>query len=614
MMESFKVVSLNANGLNDPRKRRIVFDHLRQTKADLCLIQETHCTLGTEKIWKQEWGGSTNLIIGGHYNCCLNPALDRNREGATPSQSHPMGNKISRWMEDWNLCDILRIRNPNTRRYTFRRGDYASRLDYLFISEHLSENGAPEAPRPIAHSDHAMIAVSWKSNHNTRGPGLWRLDTSLLQEEDFVLQMLNFLDNWESPPELSNPNSIWEWLKYEIKRVASAYTAKSHSLEKQHILDRNKELSELYQEWEEGGVDVSTEIESVRRELREVEEAKARKIIFRARSNWTLFGERPTKYFLNLEKCRSKEKKLNLILSEEGESLTRPEDILQEGRNFYANLYQDRETSLQQISEVEDELAQMTIPQLSDTDKESLEAPFREEELHKALGLLNTNKSPGTDGLPPEFYSKFWHLIAPHYIRSLQYSIEIGRLSDSQRRGVITLIPKRDVDGRYIANWRPITLLNADYKIYTKAIALRLQRVMGSLIHPNQTGFMPGRIIGDSIRAVEDSIDRIKEEHEEGMIVALDFVKAFDSIRWSLIFKTLERFNFGECFVKFIKVLFVDIESCLLNDGRTSQTFHQGIRQGCCASPTCSFWSRKYWLSLSETTLVSGESASREQK
>lgn len=135
--------------------------------------------------------------------------------------------------------------------------------------------------------------------------------------------------------------------------------------------------------------------------------------------------------------------------------------------------------------------------------------------------------------------------------------------------------------------WRPITLLNSDYKIYTKAVALRLQRVMGSLIHPNQTGFMPGRIIGDSIRSIEDSIDVISDSYEDGMIVALDFSKAFDSIRWSLILKTLEYFNFGECFVEYIKVLFINVESCLMNAGRTSQPFYpgQGIRQGCCASP-----------------------------
>lgn len=114
---------------------------------------------------------------------------------------------------------------------------------------------------------------------------------------------------------------------------------------------------------------------------------------------------------------------------------------------------------------------------------------------------------------------------------SLQYSLKMGKLSDSQRRGIITLVPKKEVDRRFIANWRPISLLNTDYKIYTKVIALRLQRVMGSIIHPNQTGFMPGRIIGDSIRTIEDPVDLIMDKYKEGLVVALDFSKTFDSIR-----------------------------------------------------------------------------------
>lgn len=72
---------------------------------------------------------------------------------------------------------------------------------------------------------------------------------------------------------------------------------------------------------------------------------------------------------------------------------------------------------------MEENLAKPDVPQLSEEDKEALEAPFSEEELRKALGQLNTNKAPGSDGLPPEFYGKFWHLIAPYYLDSLQSSL-----------------------------------------------------------------------------------------------------------------------------------------------------------------------------------------------
>lgn len=99
---------------------------------------------------------------------------------------------------------------------------------------------------------------------------------------------------------------------------------------------------------------------------------------------------------------------------------------------------------------------------------------------------------------------------------------------------------------------------------------------------------MPGRLIGDSIRAAEDSLDLIKSSYPDGLLLALDFAKAFDSVRWSLIFQALEAFNFGECFIEYIKILFIDIQSCLYNNGHTSAYFSpcRGIRQGCCVSPS----------------------------
>lgn len=200
---------------------------------------------------------------------------------------------------------------------------------------------------------------------------------------------------------------------------------------------------------------------------------------------------------------------------------------------------------------------------------------------------MNKNKTPGSDGIPPEFYLTFWELVSPLLMDSLNHSVEEGVLSIEQRRGVITLIPKKEVDRRRIANWRPITLLNSDYKILTKAIALLLQRHIPSLIHSDQTGFMPHRCIGDNIRTIEDSIHTILSKEADGMVLALDFSKAFDSVRWDMIFFALKFFSFGEGFIGIIKSIFTGIESAVLNVGTTSRFFRpkRGFRQGCCALP-----------------------------
>ena len=109
---------------------------------------------------------------------------------------------------------------------------------------------------------------------------------------------------------------------------------------------------------------------------------------------------------------------------------------------------------------------------------------------------MESGKSPGTGGIPAEFYKVFWDDLSPFLVAALKSSFTQGHLSNSQRRGLITLIPKKDKPLQHLKNWRPISLLNCDYKIATKAIAARMKKVLPDLINSDQTGFLKGRSIG----------------------------------------------------------------------------------------------------------------------
>ena len=99
--------------------------------------------------------------------------------------------------------------------------------------------------------------------------------------------------------------------------------------------------------------------------------------------------------------------------------------------------------------------------------------------LSHALSKLNDDSSPGSDGLTVNFYKVFWLKLKPILFDSLNTSIERGELSVSQKRGIITLLPKgEELDRKNLSNWRPITLLNTDYKIFSKLIAVRLPSVI----------------------------------------------------------------------------------------------------------------------------------------
>ena len=113
----------------------------------------------------------------------------------------------------------------------------------------------------------------------------------------------------------------------------------------------------------------------------------------------------------------------------------------------------------------------------------------------ESLKAMESGKSPGTDGIPAEFYKVFWDDLSPFLVAAFNLSFTQGHLSISQRRGLITLIPKKDKPLQYLKNWRPISLLNCDYKIETKAILC--------LINSDQTGFLKGRSIGENVRLID---------------------------------------------------------------------------------------------------------------
>jgi hypothetical protein len=206
-----------------------------------------------------------------------------------------------------------------------------------------------------------------------------------------------------------------------------------------------------------------------------------------------------------------------------------------------------------------------------------------EEDIAKALKELPTKKSPGTDGLPVDFYKFFWPDIKHLVCNSIKHAIDRGEMSIEQKRATLTLVPKKDKDIRFLKNWRPISLLNADYKILAKVLAMRIQTVIPYLINHDQSGCIKHRSTFTNIRSIYDIINCINEKKTTGIITFIDYEKAFDTVNWKFLTACLKAFNFGEKYITAIKTLYNNIETSVSNNGHNSRFFKptRGIRQGC---------------------------------
>lgn len=157
----------------------------------------------------------------------------------------------------------------------------------------------------------------------------------------------------------------------------------------------------------------------------------------------------------------------------------------------------------------------------------------------------------------------------------------------SWREAVISLIPKEGKNRQECKNLKPISVLNVDYRIFTSIIARRLENCLPCIIHLDQTGFIKQRQTQDNIRRTLHIIRHITENNVESMLLSLDAQKAFDTVCWKFLYKTLGKFGFHENFIKVIEALYDRPTAKIKVNGDLTTSFflQRGCRQGCAVSP-----------------------------
>ena len=224
---------------------------------------------------------------------------------------------------------------------------------------------------------------------------------------------------------------------------------------------------------------------------------------------------------------------------------------------------------------------------LSEESADICEGPITIEGCATALKQMANFKTPGLDGLPKEFYEFAFKYIGKSFVSLINRCYSEGILPPSQRQGLITLICKDPNNAETLKNWRPISLLNVDYKIISKVFTLRLRKVIGDIVHPDQTCSIPGRSIQDNIHLIRNLIEYANGKNISAAIISLDQAKAFDRVSHSYLFDVLHAFGFKPQFIAMVKLLYTDIKSRILVNGYTSSEFavERSVRQGCSLSP-----------------------------
>ena len=228
------------------------------------------------------------------------------------------------------------------------------------------------------------------------------------------------------------------------------------------------------------------------------------------------------------------------------------------------------------------------ILSLSVDDAASCDGPISPNDAHVALLGMAKSKSPGSDGLPMEFYVAFWDLLGGDLVNVFNSSLEAGLLPFSQREALIALIFKKG-DRLGHKNWQPISPLNVDYKLCARVLAGRLLKVIARVVAPDQTCGVPDRYIGESVAFLRDVVELANKYNLPVALLSLDQEKAFDRVDWPFLFATLAKMGSGDNFIQWARFLYTDVHSSVIVIGYTcrSRPFKPSRRmcQGCPLSP-----------------------------
>ena len=219
-----------------------------------------------------------------------------------------------------------------------------------------------------------------------------------------------------------------------------------------------------------------------------------------------------------------------------------------------------------------------------------MENPFTENEIATAIKNLNKNKSPGPDGLTNKFYKTFQGQLVPILKKVADQAVERGRLPKEMKLYNITLLPKDSNNRTEVSNYRPVSLLNADYKIISKILTGRLQPVMHKLVHEDQQCAVKGRKIQNHLHNIREIITYCNVKGIPARILSLDQEKAFDRVSHSFLHKVLETSNLSKYVRDWIRTLYDKPCSQVIVNQEISEEFTltRPVRQGCSLSPLLS--------------------------
>lgn len=513
-------------------------------------------------------------VFGGDFNCVLQPS--------DCTGNYNTSSTLKEFISTLQMRDVW-LAKKKTNQYTFFSSNSAARLDRLYVPQVLTSNLQSVEVIPVPFSDHAAVVLHLKLDiaYIPYGKSYWKMNVSMLKDSCFIAELQNMWNNWTSHKTKYRDVADWwdSFVKPKIKMIFKQHSCIRYHDEERLLNFYFRCLADI-QEHYKPSPEMRSKLSRYKANISTIYRQRMEGLKMRSRDSQHINNERVGLYHLIKEHKRRRSNMILQIEDSNNSILKRQQEISHCFHQYYTNLFSDHTEPTHNLGDF-----QLPIPPVNNVNTNILDQPISKSEVHSAILQGKHSKTPGCDGIPQEFYHCCWDFIGDDITEVFNIILKRNRLCASQKQGIITFIKKKG-DKLSVDNYRPITLLNYDYKILARILVNRMKPILSEILHPAQKCGAIGRTIFDVTCSLRDCIAHCQQFNAKAILASLDFHRAFDSIQHPYLLQILQWHGFSDTFVRYLQLLFTDTTAVLQINGylSTSIPIRRSIRQGCPAS------------------------------